>query len=166
MEIYLHVLTYGFDLCPRIAPLVLGIVVATKWMSSVLAVGLVEAGSWLYVLSSRTPPTGVTQGSPAWVSNWWFPYVLAGLGLLTAAAAFFLFSARQQDSESEEEASAGTVADRYFADSAGLLGRLLGNPLYILTLVNLILLDIGLAGLWTTMKAVLQTQIKSKPRSF
>ncbi len=141
--------------------------VATKWISSVLAVGLVEAGSWLYVLSSRAPPTGVTQGSPAWVANWWFPYVLAGLGLLTAAAAFFLFAARQPDSESEEEASAGgTVADRYFADSAGLLGRLLGNPLYILTLVNLILLDIGLAGLWTTMKAVLRIRITSKPRRF
>jgi hypothetical protein len=142
-------------------------VVATKWISSVLVVGLVEAGSWLYVLSSRAPPTGVTQGSPAWVSNWWFPYVLAGLGLLTAAAAFFLFSARQPpDSESEEEASAGTVADRYCADSAGLLGRLLGNPLYILTLVNLILLDIGLAGLWSTMKAVLRIRMASKPRSF
>ncbi len=135
-------------------------------MSSVLAVGLVEAGSWLYVLSSRAPPTGVTQGSPAWVANWWFPYVLAGLGLLTAAATFFLFSARQPDSESEEEASAGTVADRYFADSAGLLGRLLGNPLYILTLLNLILLDIGLAGLWTTMEAVLRIRMASKPRSF
>ena len=148
---------------PRIAPLVLGIVVATKWMSSMLAVGLVEAGRRLYVLPTRSPLPGLTPDSPAWVSNWWFSYVLGGLGLLTAAAAFFLFSARQPDSHtpaSSQEARSGTVADRYIADSAGLMGRLAGNPLYVLTLVNMILLDIGLTGLWSTVKAILWNPIK------
>ena len=167
----------------------MGLVVACQWLPRLLAVGLVEVGSQLFVLPSQPPPPGVTPGSPGWISNWWFPYILAGLGLLSAAPLLLLlFSDHLADTGSggnhggeggvaadggsalsfQSEAAETVVPievtnplDRYLADSATMLGRLFGNPLFCLYVADILLLDAGLYGMQTNTVVMVEEVYRS-----
>lgn len=138
-----------------------------------MAVGLVEVGSRLFVLPGHLPPPGMSVGSAGWVSNWWYPYTLASLGLISVAPIFMLFPASQPASSEgpaeptlqADKAAAAELkvrADSYLSSSATLLGRLFSNPLFILTVVDVVFLHIGLYGLWNNMRVLLEEVYRSQ----
>jgi NADH:ubiquinone oxidoreductase subunit K len=134
-------------------------------------------GSQLFVLTSQPSPPGVVHGTDTWIANWWYPYFLAALGLITAAPFFLLFKENQkkdstdngisdgilQDTEESTEEKEGTAfhLDRYLTESAALLRRLFGNPVFSLYVVDMMLLDLGFSGMRLNTLVLLEEVYRS-----